>query len=64
MRVPFTIETDSDLLEQIGIYWESHSCDSRLEIDSAMDIIAPISRPIALAEECYIGFPLEWDSAM
>ena len=64
MRIPIIIESDSDLLDALAMYWESHSCDSRLEIDSAMDIIAPISRPIALAEECYIGFPLEWDSAM
>ena len=62
MRMPITIETDTDLLEQIGLYWESHS-ECRVEIDSAMDIIAP-NRPIALAEECYVGFPLEWDSAM
>lgn len=64
MRLPFTIETDSDLLDQIGIYWESHSSDSRLEIDCAMDTLLPLRNRIALAEECYIGFPLEWDSAM
>ena len=63
MRLPLAIETDSDLLDQIGIYWESQAFDSRLEIDSAMDILAP-NRPIALAEECYVGFPAEWDSAM
>ena len=59
MRIPIAIEADTDLLEQLGLYWESHS-DSRIEIDCALDIIAPIRKPYRLAEE----FPLEWDSAM
>ena len=63
MRLPIIIEADSDMLDQIADYWSSHSCDCECEIDAAMDILAP-NRPIALAEECYIGFPAEWDSAM
>ena len=62
MRLPITIEYDSDMLDHISHYWESHSCD--YDIDWAMDVLVPIRVKAQLAEERTFGFPLEWDSAM